>query len=80
MSSHSDLFVASGTSPTSSPDFICAGYGSFFLLRPLNQSSLWIETHIHPEDQTFVDNVVIERRLDRSILMARLDDRLEVAR
>jgi hypothetical protein len=81
MSSHSDLFVASGTSPTSSPDFICSGYGSFYLLRPSNQTArLWIETHIHPEDRAFVDNVVIERRLDRSILMARLDDGLEVAR
>jgi hypothetical protein len=83
MSSHSDSFVASGSSPTSSPDFICSVYGSLYLLRPLNQTArLWIETHIHPEHQTFADSVVIEmtvvpkkmrRRLRRNWLWLRAE-------
>jgi hypothetical protein len=81
MSSHSDSFAASGSSPTSSPDFICSGHGSLYLLQPLNQTArLWIDNHIHPEHQTFADSVVIEHRYIQSILIALNDDSLEVAR
>jgi hypothetical protein len=81
VSPHNDSFTASGNSPTSRPDFICSGYGSLYLLRPLNQTArLWIETHIHPEHQTFADSVVIEHRYIQSILIALNEDSLEVPR
>jgi len=82
MSSHSDSFVASGNSPTSSPDFICSGNGSLYLLRPLNQiiARLWIETHIHPEHQTFAGSVVVEHRYVWDVLRGILEDGLAVSR
>jgi hypothetical protein len=81
MSSHSDSFVASGSSPTSSLDFICSEHGSLYLLRPLNQTArLWIENYIHPGHQTFADSVVIEHRYIQGILVALYDDSLDVAR
>ena len=81
MSSQSDSFVASGSSPTSSPDFICSVYGSLYLLRPLNQTArLWIETRIHPEHQTFADSVVIEHRYVCDALCGILEDGLAVSR
>jgi hypothetical protein len=81
MSSHNDSFVASGTSPTSSPDFICSGYGSLYLLRPLNPTArLWIETHIDADHQTFADSVVIEHRYVWDVLRGILEDGLAVSR
>ena len=81
MSSQSDSFVASGSSPTSSPDFICSVYGSLYLLRPLNQTArLWIASNIQPEHQTFSDSVAIEHLYIQGILIALHDDSLEVAR
>jgi len=81
MSSHNDSFVASGNSPTSSPDLICSGYGSLYLLRPLNQTArLWIETHIDPGHQTFADSVVIEHRHVWDVLRGILEDGLAVSR
>jgi hypothetical protein len=71
MSPHSDSFTGSGNSPTNRPDFICSGYGSLYLLRPLNQTTrLWIETHIQSEHQTFADSVVIEHRYIRASLLS----------
>ena len=56
MSSHSDSFVASGSSPT--PDFIVECHGSIFLLRPLTlAASSWIE---------FVDlGIILAREIQR---------------
>jgi hypothetical protein len=81
MMSSLDSFSASGSSPTSSPDFVCSGYGSLYLLRPLNQTArLWIETHIHHEHQTFADSVVIEHRYVWDVQRGILDDGLAVSR
>ncbi len=83
MSSHNDSFVSSGNSPTQAgnPDFTCSGYGSLYLLRPLNDNArVWIDTHIDPEHQTFGDSVVIEHRYVWNILLALQDDGLAVFR
>jgi hypothetical protein len=45
MSSHSDSFAASGSSPTREafqipPDFLVENHGSIFLLRPQNEQAI----------------------------------------
>ena len=62
MSSHSDSFIASGSSPTQ-PDFIVENHGTIFLLQPLSPAAnSWIEENL-PEDRlTFGGAVVVEHR------------------
>jgi hypothetical protein len=79
MSSHSDSFVASGTSPT--VDFLCENHGSVFLLRPISPSAFsWIEEHLPPDRLTFGNAVVIEPRYVWAILVRLQEDGLVVAR
>ena len=77
MSSHSDSFVASGSSPTA--DFIVECHGSIFLLRPLTlTASSWIDEHL-PEDRvTFGAAVVVEHRHITGVVRAALADGLEI--
>jgi len=77
MSSHSDSFAASGSSPTA--DFVVDCHGSIYLLRPLTlAASSWIEAHL-PEDRvTFGAAVVVEHRYISGIVRAALADGLEI--
>jgi len=80
MSSHSDSFVASGSSPTRS-DFICENHGSIFLVRPVSPSAFaWIEEHLPPDRITFGNAVVVEPRYVWAILVGLQDDGLVVTR
>ena len=80
MSSHSDSFVASGSSPTQ-PDFICENHGSIFLLRPVSSASFdWIEEHLPPDRLTFGNAVAIDHRCIWAILVGLQDDGLVVSR
>ena len=67
MSSHSDSFVSSGSSPTF--DFLCENHGSIFLLRLVSPASFdWIESHLPSDRITFGNAVVVEPRYVRAIL------------
>jgi hypothetical protein len=80
MSSHSDSFAASGSSPTQ-PDFICENHGSVFLLRPVSPASFdWIEQHLPPDRLTFGSATVIEPRYVWAILGGLQEDGLTVSR
>jgi hypothetical protein len=80
MSSHTDSFVASGSSPTE-PDFFCENHGSIFLLRPISPASFaWIEEHLPPDRLTFGNAVVVEPRYVWAILNGLQDDGLTVSR
>jgi hypothetical protein len=57
MSSHSDLFAASGSSQTqreeipSPPDFLLENHFSIFLIRPISPAAfIWVEQHL-PSDK-----------------------------
>jgi hypothetical protein len=78
MSSHSDSFVASGTSPT--PDFRVENHGTLFLLRPLTPAAgSWVKENL-PEDRlTFGHAVVVEHRYIADIVHGAQADGLEVA-
>jgi len=68
MSSHTDSFVASGSSPTR-PDFICENHGSIFLLRPISLTAfLWIHENLPSDRQMFGNAVAVEHRCIWSIL------------
>jgi hypothetical protein len=63
MSSHSDTFAASGSSPTI--DCLCENHGSVFLLKPLTPPAIsWIEEHIGKDNgyQPYFPTVVVEHR------------------
>ena len=80
MSSHSDSFVASGSSPTL--DFLCENHGSIFLLRPLTSSATsWIEEHIGQDNgyQPYFPTVVVEHRYIADIVAGIQGDGLAVA-
>ena len=70
MSSHSDSFAASGSSPTREafqipPDFLLENHGSIFLLRPQNErGTAWVNENIGSENgfQPYWPTVVIEHR------------------
>jgi hypothetical protein len=68
MSSHSDSFVRSGSSPTQS-DFICENHGSVFLLRPISPAAfLWIHENLPPDRQVLGNAVAVEHRYIWAIL------------
>ena len=68
MSSHTDSFVASGSSPTE-PDFFCENHGSIFLLRPVSPAAfLWIHENLPPDRQMFGNAVAVEHRCIWAIL------------
>jgi hypothetical protein len=83
MSSHSDSFVASGNSPTQSPDFsVSVDAGSIFLLTPHSESALdWIEQNIGRDTgyQPWWPALVIERRYIADILEGIRNDGLVIA-
>jgi len=76
MSSHTDSFVASGSSPTQ-PDFSVENHGSIFLLQPLSPAAnSWIEENL-PEDRlTFGGAVVVEHRYIADIVRGAQQDGL----
>jgi hypothetical protein len=77
MSSHSDSFAASGSSP--SPVFIVECHGSIFLLLTLTlAASSWIEEHLPKDRVTFGASIVVEHRYIADIVRAALKDGLEV--
>ena len=78
MSSHSDSFAASGSSPT--PDFLCENHGSIFLLRPLTaKAKSWVEEHIGDNGyQPYYPTVVVEPRYIADIVTGIQNDGLAV--
>jgi hypothetical protein len=87
MSSHSDSFVASGSSPTqrvqASPDFLLEKYSSIYLLRPLTENArAWVEDHVGSDNgfQPYWPAVVIEHRYVGAILEGISSDGLAVSR
>ena len=68
MSSHTDSFVSSGSSPTHTgkipPDFVVENHGSIFLLQPRTPAAIsWIEEHIGDNGfQPYYPTVVVEHR------------------
>ncbi len=66
MSSHTDSFVASGSSPT---DLIFENCGSLFLIRPVSQTGqLWLDENVGDENTlTFGGAVVCEPRYVEAI-------------
>lgn len=79
MSSHSDSFAASGSSPT--VDFFCENHGSIFLLRPLTPSATsWVQEHIGQGNgyQPYFPTVVVEHRCIAEIVEGIQNDGLAV--
>jgi hypothetical protein len=87
MSSHSDSFAASGSSPTREafqipPDFLVENHGSIFLIRPLNEfARVWLEENIDAAGsfQPYWPTVVIEHRYVADILEGIRNDGLVIA-
>ena len=87
MSSHSDSFVDSGSSPTQSenpqPDFIVENHGSIFLLKPLTPNALsWVEEHIGQHNgfqPNYPHSIVVEHRYISDIVEGIQNDGLAVA-
>ena len=67
MSSHSDSFAASGSSPQL--DLVFENHGSLFLIRPLSESGQrWLDENVGDENTlTFGDAVVCEPRYVEAI-------------
>jgi hypothetical protein len=78
MSSHSDAFLASGSSPTQ-PDFFVENHGTIFLLQPLTPvANSWIQENL-PEDRlAFGGAVVVEHRYITDIVRGAMADGMEV--
>jgi hypothetical protein len=78
MSSHSDAFLASGSSPTQ-PDFFVENHGTIFLLQPLTPvANSWIQENL-PEDRlAFGSAVVVEPRYITDIVRGAQADGLGV--
>ena len=88
MSSHSDSFAASGSSPTQQeetplpPDFLAENHGSIFLLRPQNEQAIaWVHEHIGSGNgfQPYWPTVVIEHRYVADILEGIQNDGLVIS-
>jgi hypothetical protein len=80
VSSHSDSFAASGSSPTI--DFLCENHGNIFLLRPLTPSATsWIEEHLGQNKgyQPYFPTVVVEHRYIADIVDGIQNDGLAVS-
>jgi hypothetical protein len=86
MSSHTDSYVASGSSPTYSasknpPDFLVENHGSIFLLKPLTPTATsWVEEHIGQDNeyQPYFPTVVVEHRYIADIVAGIQNDGLAV--
>ena len=78
MSSHSDAFVASGSSPTES-DFVVENHGTIFLLQPLTPAAnSWIEENLPEDAQRLGAAVAVEHRFITDIVRGAIADGLEV--
>ncbi len=78
MSSHSDDFVASGSSPTES-DFVVENHGTTFLLQPLTPAAnSWIEQNLPEDHMTFGGGIVVEHRYIAEIVRSAIADGLGV--
>ena len=77
MSSHSDSFGTSGSSPQ--PDFVVENHGSIFLLQPVSPAGNdWVKENL-PEDRlTFGGAVVVEHRYIADIVRGAMADGMEV--
>ena len=82
MSSHSNSFAASGSSPTEvGPDFFCENHSSIFLLYPLSPSAhSWIKDNLPSDVQWFGQAVAVEHRFIWPILEGIQNDGLVVTR
>jgi hypothetical protein len=81
MSSHSDSFVSSGSSPTEF-DFSLLDEGTICLLTPRSESARnWIDEHIGQDNgfQPYYPTVVIEHRYVGAILEGIAADGLAVS-
>jgi hypothetical protein len=80
MSSHNDSFVASGSSPQSTPsvDLIFENHFSLFLIRPVSPAGqAWLDENVGDENtQTFGGAVVCEPRYVESIYLGAQSDGL----
>ena len=77
MSSHSDSFVASGSSPTC--DFLLENHGSIFLLQPLTPAAQsWIDEFLPKDRMSFGTAVVVEHRYISDIVEGIRNDGLAV--
>lgn len=82
MSSHSDSFVRSGSSPTqpSGPDFNIENHGTLFLFRmntPAAQA--WVSENVQDDAQFFGDALVVEWRHARDLAAGIVQSGLGVA-
>jgi len=78
VSSHSDSFVASGSSPQ--PDFFVENHGTVLLLRPLTPAAnSWVKENLPEDHLTFAGAVVVEHRYIADIVAGAQADGLEVA-
>ena len=78
MSSHSDSFVASGSSPQ--PDFFVENHGTIFLLRPLTPAAnSWVKENLPENHLTFGNAVVVEHGYIADIVRGAQANGLEVA-
>ncbi len=77
MSSHSDSFVASGSSPQ--PDFFVENHGTVFLLRPLTPAAIsWVKENLPEDHLTFGNAVVVEPRYIADIVRGAQADGLVI--
>jgi len=77
VSSHSDSFTASGSSPQ--PDFVVENHGSILLLQPLSPAANSCVKENLPEDHlTFGHAVVVEHRYIADIVAGIQSDGLTV--
>jgi hypothetical protein len=78
MSSHSDSFSASGSSPTQ-PDFFVENHGTIFLLQPLSPAAnSWIEENLPEDRMTFGGAVVVEHKYISDIVRGAQNDGLVI--
>jgi len=81
MSSHSDSFSASGSSPiVVGADFRCKNHGTLFLLFPVTETAhSWVEENLPSDAQWFGNAVVVEHRYIWPILEGIQNDGLAVS-
>jgi len=77
MSSHSDSFAASGSSPQ--PDFVVENHGSIFLLQLLSPAANdWVAENLPEDHLTFGSSVVVEPRYIADIVRGAQADGLVI--
>jgi hypothetical protein len=77
MSSHSDSFAASGSSPQS--DFLVENHGTVFLLRPLTPAAnAWVKENLPENHLTFGHAIAVEHRFIVDVVRGAQNDGLVV--